>query len=381
MDAGGAVMTDRLLIVDDELSTLRLLGMALERAGYVICAAQDAPKAMAEIEAARPDLIILDVMLPGLSGLEFCAQLRARPDMAAVPILMLSAKGEVPDKIAGLQAGADEYIVKPIDTAELVARVASLLERTRRLRSAAPAAAGKLTTLLGAKGGSGTTALTINLGVALAQRKLPCVACELRAYPGSAGQLIGVHAAKSLSDLLQLPARSITPQEVERRMSAHTSGLKVLCAPNDYVEDRLIEPDQAAAILDGLGQQAAHRLVDLPPAIGAASRVALERSDRILLLVEPVRDSIDAGATAAAYIRSLAGAGASLELVVVNRAPIAAPVTPAEIEERIGWEIRGQIPPAADQCALAALRGIPIVQLQPEAVVSQAIQRLAGTFA
>ena len=58
-----------------------------------------------------------------------------------------------------------------------------------------------------------------------------------------------------------------------------------------------------------------------------------------------------------------------------------APVTPAEIEERIGWEIRGQIPPAADQCALAALRGIPIVQLQPEAVVSQAIQRLAGTFA
>ncbi len=100
-----------------------------------------------------------------------------------------------------------------------------------------------------------------------------------------------------------------------------------------------------------------------------------------MLLVEPVRDSIDAGATAAAYIRSLAGAGASLELVVVNRAPIAAPVTPAEIEERIGWEIRGQIPPAADQCALAALRGIPIVQLQPEAVVSQAIQRLAGTFA
>ncbi len=373
-------MTDRVLIVDDELSTLRLLGMALEREGYVISAAQDASGALTQIETALPDLIILDVMLPGVSGLEFCAQLREHPDTATIPILMLSAKGEVADKIAGLQAGADEYIVKPLDTAELVARVASLLERTRRLRSVAPAVAGKLTTLLGAKGGTGTTTLTINLGVALCQRKLPTVACELRAYPGTAGLLIGVHAAKTLSDLLQLPPRSITPQEVERRMAAHTSGLKVLCAPNDYVEDRLIEADQAAAILDSLGKQAAQQLIDLPPAIGAAGRAALERSDRILLLAEPVRDSIDAAAAAAAYLRSLAGAGTSLGVVVVNRAPIASPVTPAEIEERIGLEIQGQIPPAADQCALAAARGIPLVQLQPEAVVTHAIQRLADTF-
>lgn len=373
-------MADRVLIVDDELSTLRLLGMALERAGFAISAAQEASGALAQIEAAHPDLIILDVMLPGTGGLEFCAQLRERSDTATVPILMLSAKGEVADKIAGLQAGADEYIVKPIDTAELVARVASLLERTRRLRAAAPAAASKLTTLLGAKGGSGTTTLTVNLGVTLAQRKLPTVACELRDHPGTAGLLIGVHAAKTLSDLLLLPARSITSQEIERRMAAHTSGLKVLCAPNDYVEDRQVDADQAAAILDNLGQQAAHRLVDLPPVIGSASRAALERSDRILLLVEPVRDSIDAGAAAAAYIRSLAGAGATLGVVVVNRAPIASPVTPAEIEERVGWEILGQIPPAADQCALAAGRGIPLVQLQPEAVVTQAIQRLADSF-
>lgn len=373
-------MADRVLIVDDELSTLRLLGMALERAGFAISAAQEASGALAQIEAAHPDLIILDVMLPGTGGLEFCAQLRERSDTATVPILMLSAKGEVADKIAGLQAGADEYIVKPIDTAELVARVASLLERTRRLRAAAPAAASKLTTLLGAKGGSGTTTLTVNLGVTLAQRKLPTVACELRDHPGTAGLLIGVHAAKTLSDLLLLPARSITSQEIERRMAAHTSGLKVLCAPNDYVEDRQVDADQAAAILDNLGQAAAHRLVDLPPVIGSASRAALERSDRILLLVEPVRDSIDAGAAAAAYIRSLAGAGATLGVVVVNRAPIASPVTPAEIEERVGWEILGQIPPAADQCALAAGRGIPLVQLQPEAVVTQAIQRLADSF-
>ena len=374
------MVAERVLIVDDELSTLRLLGMALEREGYEISAAQDASKALAQIEAALPDLIILDVMLPGISGLEFCAQLRERPDTAAVPILMLSAKGEVPDKVAGLRAGADDYVVKPIDTEELVARVASLLERTRRLRASAPAVAGKMTTLLGAKGGSGTTTLTVNLGVALALRKLVTAACELRAFPGSAGQLIGVHASRTLADLLQLPARSITPQEIERRMVAHTSGLRLLCAPEDYAEDRVFEADQASSILDGLGQQAAHRLVDLPPAIGAAGRIALERSNRILLLIEPVRDSIDAGAVAAGYVRSLAGAGAELGVVVINRAPIASPITTSEIEDRIGWEIRGQLPPAADQCALALQRGVPIVQLQPESVISQAIQRLASTF-
>jgi DNA-binding response OmpR family regulator len=378
---GGATMAERILIVDDDLSTLRLLGMALERAGYLISAAQDAPKALGQIETARPDLIILDVMLPGVSGVEFCGQLRQRPDTASLPILMLSAKGEVPDKIAGLQAGADEYIVKPVDTAELVARVASLLERNRRLRAAAPAGAARLTTLLGAKGGSGTTTLMINLGVALCLQKSSVAAVELRAHPGTAGLLIGVHAARTLADLLQLPARSITTQEIDRRLAAHTSGLKVLCAPDDHVEGRQVDPDQAAAILDNLGQQVAHRLADVPPGIGSAGRVALERSDRVLLLVEPVRDSIEAGVATADYVRSLAGAGATLGVVVVNRAPIASPITPAEIEDRIGWEIRGQIPPAADQCALALQRGIPIVQLQPEAIITQAILRLAGTFA
>ncbi|MCJ7511968.1 MAG: response regulator [Anaerolineales bacterium] len=373
-------MAERVLIVDDELSTLRLLGMALEREGYVISAAQDADKALVSIDAALPDLIILDVMLPGVSGLEFCAQLRARPDTATIPILILSAKGEVPDKIAGLQAGADEYVVKPVETAELVARVASLMERTRRLRSATPAAAPRMTTLLGAKGGCGTTTLLINLGVSLALRKLATVACELRPYPGSAGLLIGVHSGKSLADLLRLPARSITAQEVERQLAVHTTGLKLLPSPEDIVEDRQIEPEQAAAILDGLDPKAAHRLVDLPPAIGPAGRVALEKSDSVLLLVDPVRDSVEAGRVAADYVRGLASAGAALGLVVVNRAPIASPMAPAEIEERIGWEIRGQVPPAADQCALAQQRGIPIVQLQPEAVISQAIKRLADLF-
>ncbi len=373
-------MGERILIVDDELSTLRLLGMALEREGYVISAAQDAPKALAQIEASLPDLIILDVMLPGASGLEFCAQLRQRADTAATPILMLSAKGQVADKIAGLQAGADEYIVKPIDTSELVVRVASLVERTRRVRTAGAAKVGRVSTIIGAKGGVGTTTLLVNLGVAIAYRKVPVVAAELRPYPGSMSILTGLHAQKGLAELLEMPPRAITTQEVERRLAQHASGMRALCPPSEILQEAVIEPEQAEAILHALAGLADHILVDVPPGLTPATRVALQQSGAVFLLVEPVRDSVETGRLIAKTVRDLAGAGAALALVVVSRAPIASPMAPSEVEERVGWEIVAAIPPAADQCALAQQKGIPLVQLQPEAVHSQVVKRLAERF-
>ena len=119
----------RLLVVDDEPSITSFLRMGLLHAGYEVVVAADGPAALAAAGEQRFDLAVLDVMLPGTDGVEVCRRLRGDPDLC---ILMLTAADAVAQRVAGLEAGADDYLVKPFDFEELVARVRALLRRRRR---------------------------------------------------------------------------------------------------------------------------------------------------------------------------------------------------------------------------------------------------------
>lgn len=119
--------SDLILMVDDEPSIIQLARMYLERDGFQVKDAGDGESALRAIAAHRPALVVLDVMLPGLDGFEVCRQVRARGD--AVAILMLTARDEDVDKIIGLELGADDYLTKPFNPRELVARVKAILRR------------------------------------------------------------------------------------------------------------------------------------------------------------------------------------------------------------------------------------------------------------
>ncbi|HZR44259.1 MAG TPA: response regulator transcription factor [Ktedonobacteraceae bacterium] len=119
----------KILVVDDEEVLVETIAYNLEQAGYQVMTVADG---MSALEAARretPDLIILDIMLPGMDGLEVCRQLRREDSMATVPIIMLTAKGDEIDKVVGLEVGADDYVTKPFGRRELLARVRALLRR------------------------------------------------------------------------------------------------------------------------------------------------------------------------------------------------------------------------------------------------------------
>ena len=117
----------RILVVDDEETYVELLALGLENAGFKVVVARDGREAIATAEATRPHLVILDWMLPGLDGLQVCRTLRARGD---TPILMLSARGDVEDRVEGLDNGADDYLAKPFKFKELLARVRAQLRRS-----------------------------------------------------------------------------------------------------------------------------------------------------------------------------------------------------------------------------------------------------------
>ena len=123
-------MNSRLLIVEDELPMRTALKDCLEGEGYRVLTAADGEVGLERALKEKPDLILLDIMLPRLDGFALCAELRRLS--LDVPVLMLTAKGQVQDRVTGLDAGADDYLVKPFSTDELLARVRALLRRTRR---------------------------------------------------------------------------------------------------------------------------------------------------------------------------------------------------------------------------------------------------------
>ncbi|NMG22254.1 response regulator transcription factor [Brasilonema bromeliae] len=122
-------MTSHILLVEDEVKLARFVELELSYEGYKVSVAHDGLTGLTTARESHPDLVILDWMLPGLSGLEICRRLRSTGDQ--VPIILLTAKDEVSDRVAGLDAGADDYVVKPFSVEELLARVRAHLRRTQ----------------------------------------------------------------------------------------------------------------------------------------------------------------------------------------------------------------------------------------------------------
>ena len=120
-------MNARILIVDDEPNIVLSLEFLMEQAGFEVAVAEDGEAALAQLAAFRPDLVLLDIMLPRLNGYEVCQRLRAHPDWSSIKVVMLSAKGRELEVSKGLALGADAYVTKPFSTRELIALVQNLL--------------------------------------------------------------------------------------------------------------------------------------------------------------------------------------------------------------------------------------------------------------
>jgi two-component system phosphate regulon response regulator PhoB len=120
-----------ILVVEDEAALVTLLRYNLEREGFEVIEAKDGEEALLLARERKPDLVLLDWMLPLLSGIEVCRQLRRLPETRSVPIIMLTARGEEGDKLRGLDSGADDYVTKPFSPSELIARVRAVIRRAR----------------------------------------------------------------------------------------------------------------------------------------------------------------------------------------------------------------------------------------------------------
>ena len=220
-------MAERILIVDDDADTLRLVGLMLQRQGYQIIAASNGSQGLTKAFEERPDLILLDVMMPDMDGYEVTRRLRKNPATASIPILMFTAKTQLDDKVAGFEVGADDYLTKPTHPTELQSHVKALLARStpklpEEMETVYREKNGYVVGVISVRGGLGVSTVASNLAAGLYTRsKSDVVLAELTPGQGSLAFELGLPSQHGLSEVLKGKSIEITREKVQSSLIPH----------------------------------------------------------------------------------------------------------------------------------------------------------------
>lgn len=373
-------MPARILIVDDNPNALKLVGYALHREGFEVAVARDGVEALEKATADPPALVILDIMMPDMDGYEVCRRLRAMPQTARIPVLMLTAKGRAEDRVMGFQAGADDYVTKPVLPAELVARVRALLARIHvEAETALPRA--YVVCFLGVKGGVGTTTLAVNVALALREEKgekNDVILADFHTWGGTVAHLLSLLPRESLATLLEKPPAQVTRNLVESCLAVQVSGVRVLVAPQN-VEGKIAEltPEHADAIMEQLKRITDYLLLDLGSGLNATTQTILKHCDYCVIPVEPDPVALSLAQTTLLRLSSMDIHSGQIGFVLVNRSRSATTYTRSVIEELLQSPLVGVITPAPELFFHAAKTGIPIIISQPDSLTATQFRDIA----
>ncbi len=280
-------MAAKILVVDDDPNVQRLLQYTLKQEGYEVVSAVDGAEGFRLWASELPDLILLDVMLPNLDGYQVAQKIRAEEGEGShIPIIMLTAEREVEQKVRGLRAGADDYLIKPFHPAELLARIKSLLARfaPKELMLARPPL-GRVLAFYGAKGGVGTTTIAINAAIALHRelgRKVSLIDGNLQFGDHRVFLDLGLDR-KSIVDVVTAP--SMDQDLIKQVLVTHDSGIDLLLAPPTPETAELVTTDHLPVILDHLRDLYDYTLVDIDKRLDDINLGILEAAETVFVVM------------------------------------------------------------------------------------------------
>jgi len=368
----------RILVVDDSPLVTKMLQARLTAGGYEVRTASDGVSGLEVVQEWLPDLVISDVMMPNMDGREFCRRLRQQPETANLPILMLTAQGGVSEKVAGFEAGADDYVTKPFEFPELDARLTVLLARARAQQQVMEPTErkGELLACFSPRGGVGTTTTAVNLAVSLAQMWQTETALVDLALPiGQVAVMTDLRPSYTLGQMAQ-ETGDLDNDLVLQAMLPHDSGVRILSAPLTPELSDLITSQLAKGLLSVLLSNFALVIVDAGGNFNDVALTVLENADRIILLLAPELASLQATVVTLNVFREL-------DYDLEKFWPVLSWVFPRqaipqkEMERALGIPIRTVIPYDSPSVIQAINRGSPLVTEFPKSPVAAAIEDLA----
>jgi CheY-like chemotaxis protein len=372
-------MPEKILIVDDDLDTLRLVGLILERQSYKIAAASNGHQALALAQKERPDLILLDIMMPDLDGYEVTRRLRANPATASIPIIMFTAKSLVDDKITGYDVGADDYITKPTQPRELFAHIKAVLSRSKgRAAQAAASEQGTVTGVIAAKGGLGVSTLALNLGIVLKNRSnKEVIVAEYRPGEGSMGLDLGMVMPEGLNMLLQKPGLEITANDVERELITQKSGVRLLPASYDPRDKHL---SQAVEAFEGITRHlpylANHSIIDLGPSLPLKTEKVLPFCDNLIVVLEPIPSTILRTQILLDFLEKKGFRDHRILIALITRTRSDIQLSLSQVQEQLNCPLAATFTPIPELVYQASRNNVPLVIQQPDGVITQQFIKL-----
>jgi pilus assembly protein CpaE len=281
-----------IVLVDDDRVIQKMVGGFLERKGYTVRKASDGIEALQLVRDRVPDLVITDVRMPELNGIELTTRLRGHHRTAGIPILMFSEMGEAQHALAGYAAGADDYLPKPFELTILEAKVLSILRRS--VRATAHANRGKVILFAHAKGGVGTTSLAVNTAVLLAaQSARPVGLLDLDVEFGDSAVYLNLHPNHTLADLKASPGALIDEALFEGFVTEAGSVRLVVGADLPERAELVTLPAIQLAI-DRLSATCQYVLIDAPASFSERTLTALDTADLVCLVTSASLASLQA---------------------------------------------------------------------------------------
>ncbi|MCP4542104.1 MAG: response regulator [Chloroflexi bacterium] len=361
----------KILVIDDEADLLEMMRLVLEqRGGHQTVLSAEGTDGLAKALADPPDLAIIDVMMPGITGYDICRQLRANPATASVPVLILTARAQPMDRDAAMEAGANDYMTKPVMMAELLERVGLLLSETPEQSSSFVG----MFTLMSLRGGVGATTVAVNLATMLARAGGGSVCLvDLCSSSGHVALQLGLRPDPNWSSFLDAGDANFPDAEtIAAHLLQHSSGLRVLASPFVPVVGQGLSQKAVQAMFQVLRQKFPIIVVDAPAVLDEMTMEVIEATSAVGLVLTAEPPSIQ---TAIGTLRALQQWSPKLH-VILNQI-VLGPQPPAEAIARTLKRTSVVAVPFDPAQARALAHATPLVLGNPDSPLAQAIQGVA----
>jgi len=356
-----------ILVIDDDLDLQQMLKLMLQRGGHKVVTTGEGLDGLTKAKVIKPDLAIVDVMMPGMNGYQVVRKLREDPDTAGTAVLILTARAQPVDRETALAAQADDYMPKPFAPNELLAKVNELLAN----RSAAQGPAKRTVALLSLRGGVGVTSVAVNLALASQAKGHATCLVDLKPGPGHVALQLRLNVKNTWIDWATGGDTSI--DGVVRHLLLHESGLAVLCAP--IVPMNLPAADRVTTLMGLLHDKFARVVIDAPSLWTGVTAAAALAADTVWVIMAPEVGSLQSTVGLLRAMKAAKLPDERVELIANQIMPKPGLALPA-IEKALGHGFLGKLP--YDEAQPAAIgQGAPLMLHQADSPFAAAIKALA----